>query len=105
MADDTVAVIAQIETPEALASLEEIAAVPGVDALFIGPGDLSAAMNHRGNPGHEDVQAAVFDFLCPHINVVAGLRERGVLPSHMVDQRPAASFAGGEHTHVAGASQ
>ena len=62
IADDTVAVIAQIETPEALARLEEIAAVPGVDALFIGPGDLSAAMNHRGNPGHEEVRAAVFDF-------------------------------------------
>lgn len=61
-ADETVYLIAQIETPEALGRLEEIAAVPGIDALFIGPGDLSAAMDHRGNPSHEDVRAAVFDF-------------------------------------------
>ncbi len=31
----------QIETPEALANVEAIAAVPGVDVLFLGPGDLS----------------------------------------------------------------
>jgi 4-hydroxy-2-oxoheptanedioate aldolase len=33
--------IVQIETPEALAEIDAIAAVPGVDGLFIGPGDLS----------------------------------------------------------------
>ena len=33
--------ILQIETPEGLACVEEIAAVPGVDGFFIGPGDLS----------------------------------------------------------------
>lgn len=31
----------QIETPEAVARIEEIAAVPGVDGFFMGPGDLS----------------------------------------------------------------
>ncbi|MNJ57718.1 4-hydroxy-2-oxo-heptane-1,7-dioate aldolase [compost metagenome] len=29
--------------------------------MFIGPADLSAAMGHRGNPGHPDVQAAIED--------------------------------------------
>ena len=33
--------IVQIETPEAVAAVDAIAAVPGVDGLFIGPGDLS----------------------------------------------------------------
>jgi 4-hydroxy-2-oxoheptanedioate aldolase len=33
--------IVQIETPEAIANVEAIAATPGVDGLFIGPGDLS----------------------------------------------------------------
>lgn len=32
--------VVQIETPQAIANVEEIAAVPGVDGLFIGPGDL-----------------------------------------------------------------
>lgn len=51
--------IVQLETPEAIANLEAIAAVDGVDALFVGPGDLSAAMGHIGNIGHDDVQALI----------------------------------------------
>lgn len=58
-ANDQAAVIAQIETPEALTRLPEIAAVPGVDAVFTGPADLSATMGHRGNPGHAEVRAAL----------------------------------------------
>ena len=51
----------QLETPDAIAHLEEIAAVDGVDALFIGPGDLSSAMGQIGNIAHPDVQAAMKD--------------------------------------------
>jgi 4-hydroxy-2-oxoheptanedioate aldolase len=58
-ANDEVAVIVQLETPEAVERLPEIAAVPGVDALFVGPGDLSAAMGHIGNIAHPDVQALI----------------------------------------------
>lgn len=58
-ANEEVAVIVQLETPEAIARLPEIAAVPGVDALFVGPGDLSAAMGHIGNIAHPDVQALI----------------------------------------------
>ena len=55
-ANDETAVIVQLETPEAVARLSEIAAVAGVDALFVGPGDLAAAMGHIGNIAHPDVQ-------------------------------------------------
>jgi 2-dehydro-3-deoxyglucarate aldolase len=51
----------QLETPAAIDRLEEIAAVDGVDALFMGPGDLSAAMGHIGNIAHADVQGALKD--------------------------------------------
>jgi 2-dehydro-3-deoxyglucarate aldolase/4-hydroxy-2-oxoheptanedioate aldolase len=54
-----VCTIVQLETPQALAKLAEIAAVPGIDALFVGPGDLAAAMGHIGDIGHADVQAAL----------------------------------------------
>ena len=37
-------VIAQIEEPEGVAEAAEIAAVPGIDGLFIGPSDLTIAM-------------------------------------------------------------
>jgi staphyloferrin B biosynthesis citrate synthase len=43
--DARVAVVAQIEDPVALQEVDEIAAVPGVDALFIGRADLAVAMN------------------------------------------------------------
>ena len=60
-ANRTIGVVLQLETPQAIAKLEEIAAVPGVDALFVGPGDLSGAMGHAGQPTHPDVMAAMAD--------------------------------------------
>jgi len=54
-ANQNVGVIAQVETPQAIAQLDAIAAVDGVDALFIGPADLSAAMGHLGQPAHPAV--------------------------------------------------
>lgn len=56
-----ICVIVQIETVEGLRNLESIAAVEGVDAVFIGPADLAASMGHIGNGQHPEVQAAVDD--------------------------------------------
>ena len=59
----------QIETPAALANAEEIAAVPGVDILFLGPGDMSlrlgcsAAVN---DPMMMDVQKQIAAACCKH---------------------------------------
>ena len=50
-------VVAQIETFSALAELPAIAAVPGIDSLFIGPADLSASMGQLGNAAHPEVLA------------------------------------------------
>jgi 2-dehydro-3-deoxyglucarate aldolase len=58
-ANDAISRLIQLETPAAIEQLESIAAVDGVDALFIGPGDLSAAMGQIGNLAHPDVQAAL----------------------------------------------
>ena len=54
-ANSTVGVIVQLETPQAIGRLEEIAGVDGVDAVFIGPSDLSANMGHLGQPMHPAV--------------------------------------------------
>jgi len=51
--------VLQIETRGGLDAVEAIAAVPGVDVLFIGPSDLSAALGHPGEPRHAEVQAAI----------------------------------------------
>jgi len=58
-AHEDVCLIVQIESRAGLAAIEEIAAIEGVDALFIGPADLAAALGHLGNPWHEQVQAAI----------------------------------------------
>ncbi len=58
-ANDEVCVIVQIETLTGLENIEDIVAVEGVDAIFIGPSDLSAAMGHVGNPGHPEVVTAI----------------------------------------------
>ena len=58
-ANDEVCVLVQVETREALAQIDEIAKVPGVDGVFIGPSDLSASFGHIGNPAHAEVQAAI----------------------------------------------
>lgn len=54
-----IAVLVQVETASALEQIEEIAAVDGVDGVFIGPSDLSASMGHLGNAAHPEVQEAI----------------------------------------------
>ena len=54
-ANREVGVIVQLETADALDRLDEIAAVPGVDALFVGPADLSASMGYVGQSLHPAV--------------------------------------------------
>ena len=60
-ADREICVLVQVETRTALEQLEAIAAVDGVDGVFIGPSDLAASLGHIGNPNHEDVQDAIQD--------------------------------------------
>ena len=58
-AHEDACLILQIESRAGLEAIEAIAAVDGVDALFIGPSDLAAALGHLGDPRHEAVQAAI----------------------------------------------
>jgi 2-keto-3-deoxy-L-rhamnonate aldolase RhmA len=57
-ADDEVMVVVVIEEAEAVERCEEIAAVDGVDVLFVGTSDLSFSMGLRGNLAHPDVLKA-----------------------------------------------
>jgi len=53
--NDELTLMAQVETTQALASLEEICRVPGVD-IFLGPSDLAASLGVPGQTGHTRVQ-------------------------------------------------
>ena len=54
-ANESVLLIAQIETPAAVEALDDILAVEGIDGVFIGPGDLSAAMGRIGQAGSDEM--------------------------------------------------
>ena len=62
-ANDQVCLLVQVETLEAVKNTDAIAGTEGVDGVFIGPSDLSAAMGHVGNPGHPEVQACIEDLI------------------------------------------
>ena len=55
-ANREVCLLVQVETQEGVRNVDAIAAVDGVDGVFIGPADLSAAFGHVGNPWHPDMQ-------------------------------------------------
>jgi 2-dehydro-3-deoxyglucarate aldolase/4-hydroxy-2-oxoheptanedioate aldolase len=58
-ANDEIAIIVQIEHIDAVGRVEEILSVPGVDAVLIGPYDLSASMGKPGKVDDSDVQKAI----------------------------------------------
>lgn len=58
-AADHVSLFVQIETVEGVDAAAEIAAVDGVDGVFVGPSDLAASMGLLGQQSHPDVEAAV----------------------------------------------
>jgi len=60
-ANDQICLLAQIESKRAVENIEAIAAVDGIDALFIGPADLAADMGYLGNVGAPEVVACVED--------------------------------------------
>ena len=85
-ANDEMCLLVQVENLEGLNHLAEIVAVDGVDGVFIGPADLCAAMGHRGNPMHPEVQAAI-------LTAVATIRGAGKAAGILyADERQAKAF-------------
>ena len=75
-ANADVAVIPMVETAEAVDNLDDILSVPGVDAIYVGPSDLSVSLglNPGNNDGEPSFDAAVARILdgCARHNVIAG---------------------------------
>jgi len=59
LSNESIVLVAMVETPEAVAQAGDIAAVSGVDAVFVGPNDLAHAMGHENRWTDEPVQAAI----------------------------------------------
>ena len=64
-----------VETTAALANLDDIVSTPGVDAVYVGPADLSVSLGLP--PGNNDGQAAFDDALAA---IVAACGRHGVVP-------------------------
>ncbi|NMG64999.1 4-hydroxy-2-oxoheptanedioate aldolase [Azoarcus indigens] len=77
-ADEEVCLILQVESRAGLAAIEDIAAVEGVDGIFVGPSDLAASLGYLGQPGHPEVKAAVEDALA---RIAAAGKAAGVFAS------------------------
>ncbi|MEO7150323.1 MAG: aldolase/citrate lyase family protein [Burkholderiaceae bacterium] len=60
---ERVSVLIQVESRAGLDSVDEIAAVDGVDAVFLGPNDLAADLGHLGQPAHPQVVGLLKDAL------------------------------------------
>jgi len=74
-ANETVITMAMIETDEALRNLDEILSAPGLDAIYIGPGDLSLCL--RG-VGGIDIEDSVF---MEAIDVIlVSCKKHGIVP-------------------------
>jgi 4-hydroxy-2-oxoheptanedioate aldolase len=85
-ANDEIALILMIETPSALENLDEIASVPGVDALYIGPSDLSQALGlglpyNIDNPKHAAAVQRIRE-TCVRHGVIPGVHTNGPAASN-----------------------
>ncbi len=74
-ADENLLTIVQIETPQAVDQAEKIAAVDGVDVLFIGPADLTAGLGIPSQLDHPEFKAACDKILaaCKNSGKQAGI--------------------------------
>jgi 2-keto-3-deoxy-L-rhamnonate aldolase RhmA len=87
-ANDSVVGIVQVESRRALAAAAEIAAIPGVDVLFVGPRDLSTDLGCPGRFDHPEFTDALDQ-------VLAAAKNAGVAPGILAgDARQAAAYTG-----------
>jgi 4-hydroxy-2-oxoheptanedioate aldolase len=89
-AHDTIAVIPMIETQEAIDNLDEILSVPGIDAIYVGPADLSLSLGLEpaGNADESVLDAALATIVdaCARHNVTPGIHSSGALTPRRREQ-------------------
>ena len=90
-ANETVVAMAMIETADAMKNLDEILSTPGLDAIYIGPADLSQGLG--GPPGSDFTEPPVSEAIermlagCRHHGVVAGIHTGSIqYATQMIDK-------------------
>lgn len=72
-AADQISLIPMIETVEAMGNIDDILSVPGVEAIYVGPNDLSISLGLKPNTNDPRLDEAM-------VEIVAGCRRHGVVP-------------------------
>lgn len=74
-ANDETVLVLQAETRSVIGCIDEITAMPEVDAILVGPYDLSASLGHTGDLHHDSVQSAINTVLesCQRNSTAAGI--------------------------------
>jgi len=72
-ARDQISLIPMIETVEAMRNIDDILSVPGIEAIYVGPNDLSISLGVRPNTDDPRLEEAM-------VEIVAGCRRNGVVP-------------------------
>lgn len=62
-AQEELCLLVQVETESALRHVESIAAIDGIDGIFVGPADLHASMGHAGEVANPKIFALIEDTL------------------------------------------
>jgi len=75
-AHEEICVLVQLETQPALAEIERVAAVEGVDGIFVGPADLHASMGHTGETANPAVLPLIED-------AMRRIRKAGKAPGYL----------------------
>lgn len=73
-ANEQIACIPMIETEQAVADLDDILSVQGIDAVYVGPADLSLTLGLRPAMDHDDET-----FQAARLKIAATCRDRGIV--------------------------
>jgi 4-hydroxy-2-oxoheptanedioate aldolase len=75
-AHEEICVLVQLETKAAVAEIEKVAAIDGVDGIFIGPADLHASMGYTGETANPAVMPVIED-------AIRRIRKAGKAPGYL----------------------
>jgi len=81
---DEQCIVVQIESPTAVAAIEEIAAVDGVDGIFVGPNDLAANMGFFGKTSAPEVKSVIAEAV---VRILKNGKAPGILNFNTAEAR------------------
>jgi 4-hydroxy-2-oxoheptanedioate aldolase len=83
-AHNEICTLVQVESREALTHIEAIAAIDGIDGIFIGPADLHASLGYLGERAHKDIMPVIDDAI---VRIAKAGKAAGILTDNEENAR------------------